>query len=165
MSSRNTSPSWVARSELPDTARPGVVLLDSLGELAALYRIADIAFVGGTLVPTGGHNPLEPARFGVAIAAGPSMHNFREMSDQFDHANAWTRVSDAPGLGEVWRAWIERPDEARAVWSDVPPALNGTTSLIGFSGHAAEAAEPARASSAAPAAPRIRLPSMSSPGR
>ena len=90
-----------------------MVLLDSLGELAGLYRIAAAAFIGGTLVPTGGHNPLEPARFGVPVAVGPSMHNFREMAEQFDRAAAWRRAADARALGEIWKEWLDDPAAAR----------------------------------------------------
>ncbi|MFL6203314.1 MAG: 3-deoxy-D-manno-octulosonic acid transferase [Thermoanaerobaculia bacterium] len=106
-------PNAVRRSRIPDDARPDVVLLDSLGELAGLYRIAAAAFIGGTLVPKGGHNPLEPARFGVPVAVGPSMHNFRDMAERFDRAGAWRRVRDADGLAEVWGEWIADPAAAR----------------------------------------------------
>ena len=94
---------------------PAVLLLDSLGELAGLYRLATAAFIGGTLAPTGGHNPLEAARFGVPLAVGPSMHNFREMAAAFDRAGAWRRVADARELGAAWREWLESPDAAREV--------------------------------------------------
>ena len=90
-----------------------IILLDSLGELAGLYRIAAGAFIGGTLVPTGGHNPLEPARFGVPVAVGPSMHNFRDMAEQFDRAQAWRRVADAGELATAWGEWIGKPEAAR----------------------------------------------------
>lgn len=108
----------VRRSTLEDAAgerpaRPAVLLLDSLGELAGLYRLAAAVFVGGTLVPTGGHNPLEPARFGVPIAVGPSMDNFRDMARQFDDAGAWRRVADAGELGRIWRQWLADPAGAR----------------------------------------------------
>lgn len=105
---------FVRRTELPATGSPGVILLDSLGELAGLYRLATAAFIGGTLVPTGGHNPLEPARFGVPVAAGPSMHNFREMAEQFDRADAWRHAADARALGEIWKEWLDDPAAARA---------------------------------------------------
>ena len=88
---------------------PAVVLLDSLGELAALYRLAAGCFVGGTLAATGGHNPLEPARFGRAIAVGPSMENFRDMAAQFDAAAAWRRVAGADELAAAWREWLHDP--------------------------------------------------------
>lgn len=98
-----------------DEGTVDAVLLDSLGELASIYRAADAAFIGGTLVPTGGHNPLEPARFDVPIVVGPSMENFREMADAFDAGGAWRRATDAEALAEVWREWIENPAAAREV--------------------------------------------------
>jgi 3-deoxy-D-manno-octulosonic-acid transferase len=110
---RSRGLSVVRRSAFPATGSPEVVLLDSLGELAGLYRIAAAAFIGGTLVPTGGHNPLEPARFGVPVAAGPSMHNFREMAGQLDRAGAWRRAADARALGEIWKEWLDDPAAAR----------------------------------------------------
>ena len=94
--------------------QPDVVLLDSLGELASLYRLATAAFIGGTLVPKGGHNPLEAARFGVPVAVGPSMENFREMAEQFDRRDAWRRVADAGALGEIWKGWLDDPAAAQA---------------------------------------------------
>jgi 3-deoxy-D-manno-octulosonic-acid transferase len=76
---------WIRRSEWPTDAtgaprslRPGeIVLLDTIGELASVYSLASVAFVGGSLVPAGGHNPLEPAQFGVPIVMGPHYANFR----------------------------------------------------------------------------------------
>ncbi len=110
----------VRRSALDDGAgassgRVDVVLLDSVGELAGVYRIASAAFVGGTLSPTGGHNPLEPARFAVPIAVGPSMHNFRQIAEEFDRAQAWARVADASELAATWSAWLDHPRSAAAL--------------------------------------------------
>src|SRR5205823_5241010 len=62
----------------------GVFLLDSVGELASVYALADIAFVGGSLVPIGGHNILEPAQYGVAVMTGPHTFNFREIVHIFE---------------------------------------------------------------------------------
>ena len=105
---------FVRRSALtPPGERPGVVLLDSLGELASLYRLAAAAFIGGTLVPKGGHNPLEAARFGVPVAVGPSMENFREMAEHFDRAGAWRRAGGAEALGEIWKGWLDDSAAAR----------------------------------------------------
>jgi 3-deoxy-D-manno-octulosonic-acid transferase len=95
--------------------RVDVLLLDSMGELASLYRHAASVFIGGTLVEAGGHNPLEAARFGAPIAAGPSMHNFTEMAILFDSRSAWRRVADARELGAVWRGWLDDAASARAV--------------------------------------------------
>src|SRR6201999_4265105 len=93
--------------------RPAVVLLDSLGELAGLYRLAAAGFIGGPPGPTGGTNPLEAARFGVPIAVGPAMFNFREMAEAFDAAGAWRRVADAGELAAAWREWLGDPAAAR----------------------------------------------------
>ena len=66
----------------------GVFLLDSIGELAGLYQFADLAFVGGSLVPKGGHNVLEAAQFGIPIIVGPFTENFRDIMGVFQKANA-----------------------------------------------------------------------------
>lgn len=81
----------------------GVLLLDSIGELAELYRLADAVFVGGSLVPSGGHNILEPAAFGKVPIFGPSMENFREMAGKFLSAGAAIQVADSEELGTAWR--------------------------------------------------------------
>jgi 3-deoxy-D-manno-octulosonic-acid transferase len=114
MKAARRSEALTPRPPLPEgEGGTDVVLLDSLGELAGLYRIAAGAFIGGTLVPTGGHNPLEPARFGVPVAVGPSMHNFRDMAEQFDRARAWRRVAGAGELAAAWGEWIGSPETAR----------------------------------------------------
>lgn len=73
----------------------GVLLLDSIGELAALYALADIAFVGGSLVPRGGHNIIEAARHGVAIVVGPHTENFRDTIRLFETQEALRVVTPA----------------------------------------------------------------------
>lgn len=73
----------------------GVLLLDSIGELAAVYGLADIAFVGGSLVPKGGHNIIEPARHGVAIVVGNHTNNFRDVIWLFQSHNAVRQVGPA----------------------------------------------------------------------
>ena len=84
-----------------------VLVLDSIGELAAIYALADAAFVGGSLASSGGHNILEPAWFGKPPVFGTSMENFVEMSEQFLAANAGVRVNSGPMLGVVWVQLIE----------------------------------------------------------
>jgi len=69
-------------SNQPDFDPGSVLLLDSIGELAAIYSLATVAFIGGSLVPAGGHNPLEPAQFGVPILMGPHYENFREIVEK-----------------------------------------------------------------------------------
>jgi len=75
-----------------------VVLLDTLGELAQVYSLASVVFVGGSLVPTGGHNILEPAVAGKAVIVGPHMENFREIADQFRAEGALVQIGSADEL-------------------------------------------------------------------
>jgi 3-deoxy-D-manno-octulosonic-acid transferase len=84
-----------------------VLLLDSIGELSGLYALADATFVGGSLVPAGGHNILEPAWFGRVPVFGTSMANFREMAQSFLSARAAIQVHSGPELGKVWVQLIE----------------------------------------------------------
>jgi 3-deoxy-D-manno-octulosonic-acid transferase len=82
---------WTRRSKLKpaEPLRPGeIVLLDTIGELASVYSLASVAFIGGSLFPAGGHNPLEPAQFGVPIVMGPHYANFVAITDSL-------RVHDA----------------------------------------------------------------------
>ena len=79
-----------------------VLLLDSIGELASLYRHADGAFVGGSLVPSGGHNILEPAAFGKIPVFGPSMENFSAMASRFLAADAAVQVASPEDAGVAW---------------------------------------------------------------
>jgi 3-deoxy-D-manno-octulosonic-acid transferase len=78
-----------------DTLTGGVLLLDTIGELAALYSLADIAFVGGSLVPRGGHNIIEPAQHGVAIVVGNHTENFRDIVGLFQSRDALRVVGPA----------------------------------------------------------------------
>ncbi|MGQ9898106.1 MAG: 3-deoxy-D-manno-octulosonic acid transferase [Acidobacteriota bacterium] len=81
----------------PEDVRAEVILLDTVGELAAAYRWADVAFVGGSLVPRGGHNILEPAAEGRAIVTGPHTENFRAILAHFRAADAvWQLMPAAP---------------------------------------------------------------------
>lgn len=89
-------------AQLPDDVK--VILLDSIGELASLYGVADHAFVGGSLVTSGGHNILEPATFGKVPVFGLSMENFSEMAARFVAAEA---AIQAPSPEDVGVAWIE----------------------------------------------------------
>ncbi len=84
-----------------------VFLLDSVGELAGVYRLADATFVGGSLIATGGHNPLEPALVGKVPCFGPSMENFRDMAELFVARDAAIQVSSGPALGHAWTRLID----------------------------------------------------------
>jgi 3-deoxy-D-manno-octulosonic-acid transferase len=71
-----------------------IVILDTIGDLAAVYGIADAAFVGGSLMPRGGHNPLEPAQYGVPVVMGPSFENFRDIVAKMQAAGGVAIVQD-----------------------------------------------------------------------
>ncbi len=94
---------------------PGVFLLDSIGELAGMYEVADLAFVGGSLVPRGGHNVVEAAQFGKAILVGPSTENFRDVIEVFRRADA-LRVVEAPQmLVQSFLDLLDNPGECEAL--------------------------------------------------
>ncbi len=85
---------------IPDNVT--VLLLDSIGELASLYRLADGAFIGGSLVSSGGHNILEPAAFGKIPVFGSSMENFAEIASRFVSAGAAVQVERPEDVGVAW---------------------------------------------------------------
>jgi len=86
-----------------------VVVLDSVGELLASYAAADIAFVGGSLAPKGGHNILEPALFGVPAVTGPHTGNFREITELFTRGDAVMTVGDESDLCRRMVEWATDP--------------------------------------------------------
>jgi len=90
----------------------GVMLIDTIGELAALYALADIAFVGGSLVPRGGHNIIEPAQYGVAIVVGNHTENFRDIVALFQSQNA-VRIVGPAELPLVFLELISDPVERK----------------------------------------------------
>ena len=90
-----------------------VLLGDTMGELLFLYALADIAFVGGSLVATGGHNPLEPAALALPVIMGPHVFNFLEISAMLREAGALQQVDDAQGLAQAVRRLVELPQDAR----------------------------------------------------
>ncbi len=86
-----------------------VLLLDSIGELASLYRLADGVFVGGSLVESGGHNILEPAAFGKVPVFGESMENFAEIAHRFVAAEAAIQVASPEDAGVSWIELLRDP--------------------------------------------------------
>ncbi len=87
---------FVRRSQWPGGGMAGsILLLDTIGELSALYALADVAFVGGSLVPRGGHNILEPARYGAAIVVGEHTENFRDIVELFRKQDALLTTNPA----------------------------------------------------------------------
>jgi len=89
-----------------------VILVDSIGELASLYGVADGVFVGGSLVPSGGHNILEPAAFGKIPVFGPSMENFADIASRFVSAGAAVQVESPEDVGVAWIEFFRNPEQA-----------------------------------------------------
>lgn len=87
-----------------------VYVVDTLGELGLFYRIADVVFVGGSLVPHGGQNPLEPARLGCALLFGPHMTNFADFVEAFAGADAATMVTDGRSLAAAVGALLDNAE-------------------------------------------------------
>ena len=104
----------------------GVLLLDTIGELAALYALADVAFVGGSLVPRGGHNIIEPAQHGVAIVTGNHTENFRDIVGLFQSRDA-VRIVGMAELPLTFMHLFENAAERRALGQRAEETMRSQT--------------------------------------
>ena len=101
--------------ERPVAIEPGsIFLLDTIGDLASVYALGSVAFVGGSLIAAGGHNPLEPAQFGVPVIMGPSFQNFREIVDAMLLHDS-IRVVANEDLSRALVAMLRNRDDARTL--------------------------------------------------
>jgi 3-deoxy-D-manno-octulosonic-acid transferase len=135
---------WVRRSTLPADAGAieerlagaDVLLLDSIGELAGCYAGAQVAFVGATLVPIGGHNLLEAARCGVPVVIGPHLDSVRRVADRLVAAEAATVVSGPEAFAEAIAAYLDPERRATAgaaatrVAAEESGSLNATWRVV-----------------------------------
>src|SRR5262245_23294081 len=96
----------------PEFGKPSVLLLDTIGELATVFQYAAVVYMGGSLVPTGGHNVLEPARHSKPIVFGPHMENFREIVRLFLDAKAAIQIQNAAGLEPAISEALSNPQHA-----------------------------------------------------
>ncbi|XCB35606.1 3-deoxy-D-manno-octulosonic acid transferase [Tunturibacter psychrotolerans] len=114
---RSGSP-FLRCSQMPQSNDPvaegTILLLDTIGDLASVYGVAAVAFVGGSLVPKGGHNPLEPAQFGVPVVTGPSFENFREIVKTMQEAKA-IRIVAKDELAETLIGILRGTNDERAL--------------------------------------------------
>ena len=101
--------------ELKGNGHFDFVLLDTIGDLAAVYGVADVAFVGGSLIPRGGHNPLEPARFGVPVVMGPSYENFRDIVGRMREAEGIRIVQNGTELKTALQDLLSDGEAAKAM--------------------------------------------------
>jgi 3-deoxy-D-manno-octulosonic-acid transferase len=142
----------VRRSRLPDGHAPGaIVILDTVGELAGLYGLAEVVFVGGSLVPIGGHNVLEPAMRGRPVLYGPHTSNFRESAEGLQRSGGGIVVKDGLELERELALLLEdrelarrTGEAARAAFAGRQGAVPATIELI------ARHLWPARGGAAAP---------------
>ena len=104
----------------------GVLLVDTIGELAALYALADVAFVGGSLVPHGGHNIIEPAQYGVAIVVGNHTENFRDIVSLFQSRDA-VRIVGVAELPLALMELLANPAERSALGQRAAQTLRSQT--------------------------------------
>jgi 3-deoxy-D-manno-octulosonic-acid transferase len=113
----------VRRSRLSSGGGNEVILLDTMGELASLYAAADVIFVGGSLVPSGGHNVVEAALQSKAVVFGPHMENFRDTAALLLREAAAVQVKDGPELATaLGRLLTDEPSRhalGRAAWNAV----------------------------------------------
>ena len=126
--------SYVRRSSgAAPTAQTQVMLVDTLGELSMLYAAADVAFVGGSLVPVGGHNLLEPAALGLPVLTGPSHANSKEVATLLLQQGAAIEVADAKGLSQTLSRLLGDAQERErigAVAKDLIAANRGSVERI-----------------------------------
>jgi 3-deoxy-D-manno-octulosonic-acid transferase len=100
--------------ESPDS-KTDIYLADTLGELGLFYRLSPVAFLGGSLVPVGGHNPIEPARLGCAVVFGPDMTNFAAISALLLEEQAAVQVPDVAALAHTVDHLLDRPEDRRVL--------------------------------------------------
>lgn len=94
---------------------PGVLLLDTIGELASWYTVAHVAFVGGSLAPRGGHNVLEAAAGGVPVITGPHMQNFQAIASDLVDAGALVQIQQGSELTGAVRSLLDNKTRARSM--------------------------------------------------
>lgn len=95
------------RSRNESAAQADVYLIDTLGDLGGLYAAAQVAFVGGSLIPHGGHNPIEPAAVGIPVLFGPHMTNCAALARALEASGGGRRVTDAVALAAAWSALLD----------------------------------------------------------
>jgi 3-deoxy-D-manno-octulosonic-acid transferase len=118
-------------SRLPEDRPPGaVVILDTVGELAALYALAEVVFVGGSLVPVGGHNLLEPAMRGKPVLFGPHTSNFREGAETLQRSGGGLVVKDGEELAREIARLLEDRALAQQMGAAARDAFTGRQGAV-----------------------------------
>ena len=118
--------SYVKKSQLKENrpAKFKVLLLDTMGELAEIYSVADVAFVGGSLVPLGGHNPLEPAVYGVPVLFGPYMEHSQAAAELLIESGLGYKVRDEKEFLQQAQELLSNGLDAARLFANFQKALN-----------------------------------------
>jgi 3-deoxy-D-manno-octulosonic-acid transferase len=124
--------------DIPDPA-VDIYVADTLGELGLFFRLAPVAFLGATLVPRGGHNPVEPAKLGVAIIHGPHVDNNRDIYGSLDKSGGAIQVPDTGALAGQVLHWLTHANEARTTGR---LAAQGVAALTGATDRIMQAIDP-----------------------
>ena len=111
------------RSQIDGPVSAQVILVDTIGELGWLYGLAQVAFVGGSLIPHGGHNPIEAALWEIPVLTGAHTHNFDEVTQQLAGAGALYQAEDPQALSGQLNQWLAQPDQAAQAASTALPVL------------------------------------------
>jgi 3-deoxy-D-manno-octulosonic-acid transferase len=121
----------IRRTQLPSQGEIyNVFVLDTIGELSKVYGLADVAFVGGSLMPFGGHNLLEPASFGIPVVFGPHTFNFDAMSRSLVAYGGGKRVVDESDLLFVMRELLGREDMRRQIGERAQAFVEGNQGAL-----------------------------------
>ena len=109
---------------------PDVIFLDTMGELAAFYSVAEIAFVGGSLVDVGGHNVMEPARLKKPVLFGPHMANFARVAEALKRAGGGIEISGKDDLVREWSRLLADPQNAQRIGERAYNVVKADQSVI-----------------------------------
>jgi 3-deoxy-D-manno-octulosonic-acid transferase len=113
--------------QIPQPGRPYIA--DTIGELGLFYRLCPFAFIGGSLVPIGGHNISEPARLGIPIISGPHTNEIPELIEKLRACGGIAEVNDAAGLADAATAWLNDPVAAKTAGEAAQNAFSGLDDL------------------------------------
>ncbi|WP_094603903.1 3-deoxy-D-manno-octulosonic acid transferase [Sporomusa silvacetica DSM 10669] len=116
----------VRRTSMPGklAKNPDMIIVDTIGELGKIYGLGDIVYVGGSLIPHGGHNILEPAAHGKPILVGPHMFNFKETYALFSERGVCLTVRDSAGLAEAMLKLLHNPEQRQAIGQEALRIIN-----------------------------------------
>jgi 3-deoxy-D-manno-octulosonic-acid transferase len=109
---------------------PGIIIVDTIGELRRLYAIADTVFVGGSLIKHGGHNPIEPAMFRKPILFGPHMHNFEWIANNLVRSKGAIMVKDITDFLKAAIRFLTDPKEAKTVGEEAYSVLQNNRGAL-----------------------------------